>query len=105
MEVKNPSFEIPGPNYGQAQDWSEAQAAGAEDVGLFACFGREIPFEPYEEDWEDNHLAQYAFGVSDVVYGLFEAGTEQQETYNTSWCRPQIGPVDPTSPAWNHHAI
>jgi len=103
MEVKNPSFEIAGLGPGQAQDWAETQTGPAEDIGVFdggAVLGS-VPFECFEAEWGDNHLSAWVLTAAMVSPGMFEYGTEPQETFETSW----VEPAAPTSPpVWNHHA-
>jgi hypothetical protein len=102
-DVKNPSFEIAGPGWGQAQDWIEEQTGVAEDVATFVDGGRRVPFERYCAGWGSNQLAQVAFGVGDLVVAMFENNSEPQETYCTSWVEPQTL-VDPLNPRYNHDA-
>jgi len=101
MEVKNPSFEIPGLSWGQAEDWTESYDQGAEDIATFFNGTRFTPIEAFEGEWDNNQAAQSVFGLGDLEAALFEGGYAPQESFETSWIEPQTalgGGI------WNHHS-
>jgi hypothetical protein len=100
-DIINPSFEIPGTDYGEASDWTDAQSVGAEDIAQFSDGTRPIPQEAFDGGWDNNENFQIAFGVSDLVHALFEAGSHQEEDFETSWRLPSIA----ATPIWNHHSV
>jgi len=99
MTIRNPSYETPGANDGEAQHWTDAQGAGAEDVALFDIGTRQVPFEAFEALWDNNDHAQVIFGLTDLISALFESGTHQHESFEYSWAMPN-SPVSP--PRFNH---
>lgn len=89
MEVKNPSFEIPGVSWGQAEDWVESQDSGAEEIlEFYDGSTRNVPFENFEGGWSGNEGAQLGFGSVDLIALLFENSKHPYENFETSWFGP-----------------
>lgn len=100
-EVKNPSFEDPGIDPGQADQWTEAYDLGAEDYAVFGIppgGTAPFPFEDYEE-WNQSQHAVTSFPANTLYPALFERGTLPRETFDYSWCSP--APVT-IPPRFNH---
>jgi hypothetical protein len=90
MPILNPSFEIPGLDFGQAESWTEVYPAGAEDCVPFYDGSRSIPWENFEQQWSGNEGAQADFAAGDTVPVPFE-GVSPHEDFETSWVGPWGG--------------
>ena len=89
MAVENPSFETPGIEPGQADQWSESYSDAAEDICDFVHYdGYTRPYEDFEQSWLYNHLHQSAFGLTDIVRALFLNLSMQYETFEVGWSAP-----------------
>jgi hypothetical protein len=89
MAVENASFETPGVDPGQADQWSEGYDVGASDIADFVHYdGYTRPFDDFEQSWLDNQLAQSGFSLTDVVAALFDGLSMQHENFESGWWEP-----------------
>jgi len=101
MTILNPSFETPGINPGEANDWDEGYSNAAEDIAAFAHHdGYTRPWEDFEQlygvdPW--NNAWQSEFLVTDIVRALFDGGGKQQEDFESGWKEP----ASPTAVPYN----
>jgi len=96
--VLNPSFEVPGLSWGQAESWTESYSSGSEDIALFYDGQRYLPWEAFDTEW-DNTEAQLAFGAGDLAAALFETYSPHED-FETTWAMPS---APAGNGVWNHH--
>lgn len=96
MTIQNASFETPGFEPGQADQWSEVYSDGASDIAAFQHHDYYTrPYDDFESSWSDNHLAQTAFGLMDIVKALFSGLSQQYENFESGWWQPHLTLTDP----------
>jgi len=96
VTIQNASFETPGVEPGQADQWDEVYDVGASDIAAFQhhdWYTR--PYDDFETSWGDNHLAQTAFGLMDIVAALFSGLSQQYENFESGWWQPHLTVTDP----------
>lgn len=99
--LTNPSFETAGVSLGKADSWTEAQTDAAEEVGQFYALGYALPFEDFENGWQQNEGSLTELIAAYLTVGLFATGS-LREDYEFSWVLPN--PVlAPT--VWNHQSL
>lgn len=96
MAVQNPSFETPGVEPGQADQWSEGYGAGASVLADFTHYdGYTRPYDDFEQSWGSNHNAQSSFAVTDIVTALFSNQSRAFENFEESWWEPHTPATGP----------
>ena len=100
MTIQNASFETPGFEPGQADQWDEVYDVGASDIAAFQHHDYYTrPYDDFESSWSDNHLAQTAFGLMDIVKALFSGLSQQYENFESGWWQPHTTLTDPNNGA------
>ncbi len=97
MAVLNPSFETPGALGvpGEAESWTEGYSSCAEDIAAFAHHdGYTRPYDDFETSWDDNHLYQTAFSVTDLLQCMFEGLVKRWENFESGWRMPNTAVGD-----------
>ena len=97
----NRSYEDPSTVVGEADWWVHNVSDTAEDAALFTRSEEpSTPFDDFEDSWENNHLSEFYFIVTNFVSALFEDNAYQQESFEFSWREP----VDTAPVAYNHQS-
>ena len=92
MGTQNPSFESPGLEAGQADQWTEVCDDGAEDYAQFST--SKLPFDDFAE-WYGNQFWQTEWDAWDLYPALFERGAHITEGFESSWCMPHSIEIPP----------